>query len=276
MERIRRLARSWGGLRGPGALLAIITFGVAGTAPGPAPWDPDRAHAMFVAPLKDTTGLEPMWCVALKDSGRRIEVVANRFRESTAVPFPLDSVEARRFTVRGSRERREELITEPAHAIIGVAANGSVDSTPILWVSPPPCPAPPVGPFAGVGPVPRDGSLYCLSGNGKFLLVLRLMQHSVNVLGETGNFGLLDYFDVTPPQRPRRMGPTLEADGPLHNGAVSPDGSRLAVQVLLPAAIGWLGTRVVAFERTSTGLSAARVVVPRTTAEGLQFVGHWS
>ena len=103
---------------------------------------------------------------------------------------------------------------EAAHAIIGVAANGSVDSTAIRWVTQPPYPAPAAGPFAGVGAIPRDGSLYYLSGNGKFLLVLRLMPHSANVRGETGNFGLLDYFDVSNPKRPHRIGPTLEADGP--------------------------------------------------------------
>lgn len=274
MERIGRIASLWGGLKDPGALLAIITLGVVGATPGPAPWDPDRVRAMFVAPLKDTTGLQPVWSVALLDSGRRIEVVSNHFRESASGRFPLDSIEARRFTIRGSRERGEEMVMEAAHGIIGVAADGSIDSTAIRWVTPPPYPVPAAGPFAGVGPVPRDGSLYCLSGNGKFLLVLRLSR-AVNVWGETGSFGLLDYFDVSNPKRPRRIGPTLEADGPLHNGAVSLDGSRIAVQILLPAAVGWLGTRVVAFERTRSGLSAAQVVVPRTTAEGLQFVGRF-
>src|SRR6266511_5828445 len=110
MERIRRTASSLGGLRSASALLAIISLGVAGPTPGPAPWDPDRARAMFLAPMKDTTGLQPVWSVALGDSGRRIEVVSNHFWESASGHFPLDSIEARRFTVRGSRERGEEML----------------------------------------------------------------------------------------------------------------------------------------------------------------------
>ena len=125
-------------------------------------------------------------------------------------------------------------------------------------------------------PIPRHGSWYCLSRDGRFLLVLQLMPHGVNVQGETGYFGLLDYFDVSNPKRPRRLGKTLEADGPLENGTVSDDGSRVAVQIAVSdSAPGWSRWKVVVLERRGRKLSAPRVVVPATATWGILFEGRF-
>jgi hypothetical protein len=99
------------------------------------------------------------------------------------------------------------------------------------------------------------------------------MPHGVNVRGETGTFGLLDYFDVSNRKRPRRLGPTLEADGALDNGVVSDDGSRVAVTIIpyFPSN----HTKVVVLERVGRALSKARVVAPATAASGLQFEGRF-
>lgn len=104
--------------------------------------------------------------------------------------------------------------------------------------------------------------------------MLRHSSHRVNVRGETGRFGLLDYFDISDPRRPRRIGKTLEADGPLQNGVVSDDGSRVAVEIMASdgSTAGW---KVVVFQRVRKTLSAPRVVVPMTTANGLQFEGRF-
>src|SRR5881396_3831252 len=81
---------------------------------GPAPWDEDHARAMFgSAGPADTIGLAPAWSLAVTDSGRRVGIVTNRFRDPTSlVRFPLDSVELRRFSVRGSREKGEEFLMD--------------------------------------------------------------------------------------------------------------------------------------------------------------------
>jgi len=256
--------------------VVLLSAPVRAGSDGPAPWDADRARAMFArsGPV-DSVGLSPVWALAVRDSGRSVEVLKNRFRDSAfSVGFPLDSVVLRRFTVRGSREKGEEMVLDAGVAVLSVRMDGDLDTTAIRW-APQPQTASEPRPFAGVGPIPHDGSQYCLSADGKSLLVLRLMPHAVNVWGETGSFGLFDFFDVSQPRRPRRIGPTLEADGPLDNGVVSADGSRIAVQILLPARAGWRGSRVVAFERKGSRLSAPRVVVPRTTTRGLHLKGEF-
>jgi hypothetical protein len=257
--------------------VALLGAPVRAGSDGPAPWDADRARAMFApsGPV-DSVGLSPVWALVVRDSGRSVEVLRNRFRDSTiSKGFPLDSIVLRRsYYVRSGGESRETMFYFGGVATLPVRPNGDVEPATILWVSPLLTTSEP-RPFAGVGPIPHDGSQYCLSADGKSLLVLRSMHHGVNVWGETGSFGLLDLFDVSRPRRPRRIGPTLEADGPLDNGVVSADGSRIAVQISLPAGVGWLGSRVVVFERTGSRLSGPRVVVPRTTEHGLHFEGEF-
>lgn len=258
-------------------LASALAVLVNASSTGPAPWDPDRARAMFnESMLADTVGLAPVWSLAVRDSGRRAEVIANRFSDSPSpVRFPLDSVELRRFVVRGNRSRGEEVHMYPSVAVVPVRENGELTSTEVLWARPQDAPNEEPRHFAGTGPIPRDGSQYCLSRNGRYLLVLRSGAHAVNIRGETGRFGLLDFFDVSNPKRPRRIGNTLEADGPLHNGAVADDGSRIAVEILLPSKVGGLDSKVVALERRGRALSAPRVVTARSRDSGLLFEGSF-
>ncbi len=247
--------------------VAAVPSGIAGNS-RPAPWDSDGAIAMFDASTPaHSAGLTPVWVIALRDSGHRIEVVRNRFSEPGFGEFPVDSVWLRRF----------ETHVEPVgwmakEAFVLVGSNGEPDSGTLQWVTPGPDEAEPL--HVGTHPpIPLDGCRYCLSGNGKCLLVLRAMPHSVNIRGETGTFGLLDYFDVSQPKRPRRLGPPLEAEGSLDNGVVSDDGSTVAVTIL--PSFPSNHTKVVVLERVGKGLSAARVVSPATTASGLQFEGRF-
>lgn len=91
------------------ASLSIALLGAAARAgsDGPAPWDADRARAMFVrSGPADSAGFAPVWALAARDSGRSVEVDTNRFRGPVfARSFPLDSVVLRRFAVRSGRER---------------------------------------------------------------------------------------------------------------------------------------------------------------------------
>jgi len=102
--------------------------------------------------------------------------------------------------------------------------------------------------------------------------VLRSSGHAVNTEGVVGSFGLLDYFDITDPLRPQRKGPTLEADGPIMNGAVSDDGSFVAVAILSPDR---LHKRIVALQHMGAALSHPRMVDPATVSEALQFEGRF-
>lgn len=259
------------------AVLATLGTVLAASAradsTGPASWDPERARSMFKTSVPaDTVGLEPAWSLAVRDSGRRAEVVTNHFRGSTSsARFPLDRVELRRMIVRGSHATAEELAMEGGFAVVPIREDGGLVSPEIHWTQPEAVTRNEPPQFAGVGPIPRDGH-HRLSSDGRFLLVLR--GRAINIRGETGSFGLLGFFDVSDPKRPRRIGTTLEADGPFHNGVVADDGSRVAVEILLPAREGWwLGSKVVAFERRGKSLSAPRIVVARAMATGLQFEG---
>lgn len=232
---------------------------------------------MFGEPLlPESIGLAPVWKLVVRDSGRRVDVLTNRFRGgSPRLSFPLDGVELRRWSVLGNREEGKEMVIDAGVAVVPVRRNGELDSTEIRWRPGSEDSESEPRHFAGMGPIPRDGTHYCLSRDGRFLLVLRLMPHAVNVHGESGQFGLLDYFDVSNPKRPRRVGPTLEADGPLDNGTVSDDGSRVAVAIIYPDTLPRNHTRVVTFKRAGRGLTAPRIVVPATTVRGLQLAGRF-
>jgi len=268
------------GTGGIGTFVAVVVSvlvgapGIAGNS-GPAPWDKDCALAMFDSSTPaDTVGLAPVWSLAVRDSGRRVENIRNRFSEPGFAKFPIDSVDLRRFETRAEAVYEDHVSwrMDAAVATVHVGGNGEPDSSTPHWVAHGRSEEEP----RNVGahpPIPLDGSRYCLSGNGRFLLVLRAMPHGVNARGETGAFGLLDYFDVSNPKRPRRVGATLEADGALDNGVVSDDGSRVAVTIIpyFPSN----HTKVVAFERVGRRLSAPRVVAPATAARGLQFEGRF-
>jgi hypothetical protein len=204
-------------------------------------------------------------------------LLRNRFNETGLGSFPIDSVKLRRFEFRTEAVYRDHISygTNAGVATLRVRDNGQPDSSTLQWLPPGDGREREPRDVGTHPPIPRDGSRYCLSRNGKFLLVLRLMPHAVNVRGETGSFGLLDYFDVSDPKRPRRVGATLEADGPLDNGVVSDDGSRLAVSIIYPDAPPRSTTRVVVFDRVGRTLSSPRIVVPATTAMGLQFEGRF-
>ena len=261
------------------ALLAILSVTTArADSAGSAPRKTDQVRAMFDgSEAADTIGLTPIWSLVVSDSGRRAEVVTNRFRDPTFdLRFPVDSVELRYDKIHGRTKAEPEMVFDAGISRVRISENGELDNPELHWVHPPWDSEPEPRELAGSGQIPRDGSQYCLSRDGKFLLVLRLMPHRVNVRGETGYFGLFDYFDVSNPKRPRQIGMTLEADGPLHNGVVSDDGSRVAVEILVPhGSTGvWSGKKVVAFRRTGRSISAPRVIVPATTAVGLQFEGR--
>ena len=129
-------------------------------------------------------------------------------------------------------------------------------------------------------PIPSGGAQY-LSGDRQTLLVLG--GHALNVHAETGDFGLVgefglaNTFDISEAMRPRRIEKTLKADGPLVNGAVSEDGSRLAVEILLPEARnpGRIELKVVVLERGRGGLSLPKIVLPRTRMTGLWLVDRF-
>src|SRR5262245_32086562 len=94
----------------------------------PASWDKDRAHAMFdTSVASDTIGVPPIWSLAVADSGRRAEVVANRFREERHPPFPVDSVFLRRtdtHALNGSLQRpRPEIVMLNMMGGLRVSAN---------------------------------------------------------------------------------------------------------------------------------------------------------
>ena len=267
LDRDRRMAA--GRMVAVASILNLLITPALATSAASDPWDEDRARPMFGnSASADAIGLAPVWSLVVRDSGRKVEVATNRFNDPAfRMRFPVPSIELRRFRAYGRTAEIPEMHLEARMAVVRILPNGQPASSVIRWAQPPASSASEPRGLAGSGPIPRDGSQYCRLRDGKFLLVLRLMPHAVNVRGETGHFGLLDYFDVSNPKRPRRIGGTLEADGPLHNGTVSDDGSRLAVQILTPNS----QRKVVAFERSGRSLSAPRVVVPATTADGLQF-----
>jgi hypothetical protein len=114
--------------------------------------------------------------------------------------------------------------------------------------------------------------LYRLSPNSTFLLTLRLRGRGVDAQGETGSFGLLEYFDISEAHRPRRIGPPLVADGPLHNAAVSPDGSRIALQIL--EGDGRFKRTLLLIRQGNRLTTSRRLLTPRRS-EGLQFMGDF-
>ena len=256
--------------------IASSGSGIAGSR-GPASSDKDGARAMFDGSIPaDTIGLSPIWSLAVIDSGRRVEIVRNRFREMGFGAFPVDSIRLQQWEMNSVAESSEHMSwsVRAAVAKLRVDSSGEPESTAPRWEPPVEGEREP----RSVGahpPIPLDGNRYCLSRDGKFLLALRYMPHSISVQGETGHFGLLDYFDVSNRKRPHRIGPTLEADGPLMNGAVSDDGDRVAVAIIYPDSLPRNHTKVVVFERLKKSLSPPRVIVPACTAQGLQFEGRF-
>jgi hypothetical protein len=204
-------------------------------------------------------------------------ILRNRFTEAGLGSFLTDSLKLRRFEVSTEAEYRDHvsLSTNAGVATLRVGGNGQPDSSTLRWLPPQDGQEREPSNVGTHPPIPLHASQYSLSRDGKFLLVLRLMPHGVNIRGETGHFGLLDYFDVSNPKRPRRVGATLEADGPLDNGAVSDDGSRVAVAIIYPDAPPRNTTKVVVFDRVGRTLSSPRIVVPATSVSGLQFEGRF-
>ena len=102
--------------------------------------------------------------------------------------------------------------------------------------------------------------------------MLVLSWEGVSVRGDVGDFGLIDYFDISSPTRPRRLGPTLETDGSILNGAVSDDGAIIAVAIIRPDRYH---RRIIALHRVGRRLSRARVVDPTSKSDALQFAGRF-
>jgi hypothetical protein len=249
---------------------------------GAAPRQSDAVLPMFngSAPT-DTTGAAPVWSLAVRDSGRRVELITNRFVEPGFGSFPADSVMLRRFEthVVESESSADHVAWGMSAGVanLHVSANGQPSSEPIRWVVPDTRIVTTDAERIGAHPpIPLNAYWYCLSRDGKSLLVLHAIGALHNTRGEPGHFGLLDYFDVSNPKRPRRIGPTLEADGSIMNGAVSNDGSRVAVAILFPDTLPRNRTKIVVLDRAGRTLSAPHLVAAGTTSDlSLQFEGRF-
>src|SRR5207249_705959 len=96
------------------AILNLLITAALAAAAGSAPWDEDHARPMFSdSASADAIGLAPVWSLAVRDSGRKVEVATNRFNDPAfRMRFPVPSIELRRFRAYGRTAEMPEMHLE--------------------------------------------------------------------------------------------------------------------------------------------------------------------
>ena len=199
-------------------------------------------------------------------------MVTNRFVDEGFAGFPVESVVVRRFAVRSGPAEGSETVIEFDRAAVPIGVRGEAQSPVLRWTPAPRTPMHTRPLSAGLGEVPADADIYQLSLNDKILMTANLQGDGLFLQDETGNHGVIHFFDVSDARHPRRIGPALETHGALHNAAISTDGSQVALQILEDE--GRLRRTLVAWVH-GAGLSPVQLLDAPRSGEGLQFVRNF-